>query len=89
MLQKKSGFSASFLHLLFIFQGASILQAQALLDYIYCGKVELMKEELEDFIKMAIDLQVRGILDYKDSLATLEEDTNGEILIQLKQILHF
>ena len=50
--------------------------AKALLDYIYGGEVELMKEELEDFIKMAIGLQVRGILDYKDSLAAREEDTN-------------
>ena len=50
------------------------MQAQALLDYIYSGKVEARMEELEDFIKLAQDLQLKGLL---DSLATIEEDENG------------
>ena len=46
-----------------------------MLDYIYSGKVEVRKEELEDFIKLAQDLQLKGL---PDSLATLEEDENGK-----------
>ena len=47
-----------------------------MLDYIYYGKVEVRKEELEGFIKLAKGLH---LMDYKDSLATVEEDKNGEI----------
>ena len=63
-----------FLHLIFIFQGVSILQAQALLDYVYNGKVVVRKEELGGFMKLARDLRLKGLLDYKEE----EEVKNGE-----------
>ena len=63
-----------FLHLIFIFQGVSILQAQALLDYVYNGKVVVRKEELGGFMKLARDLRLKGLLDYKEK----EEVKNGE-----------
>ena len=63
-----------FLHLIFTFQGVSILQAQALLDYVYNGKVVVRKEELGGFMKLARDLRLKGLLDYKEK----EEVKNGE-----------
>ena len=63
------------LKLIIFYQGISVTQFKALLDFIYYGEVELEEEELEGFIKLAEDLQLKGLLDYK---GTIEEVENGE-----------
>ena len=63
------------LKLIIFYQGISVTQFKALLDFIYYGEVELEEGELEEFIKQAEDLQLKGLLDYK---GTKEEVENGK-----------
>ena len=62
------------------------MQAKPLLDYIYYGEVVVRKKELEGFIKLAKDLQVKGLMDYKDSLTTREEDSLKKMGVMKKEI---
>ena len=68
----------------FTFQGVSIMQAQALVDYIYCGEVTATKEELVEFIQLAKGLQLKGVLEYTGSLSTMDKENNGEKSISIE-----
>ena len=63
------------LKLIIIYQGISVTLFKALLDFIYYREGELEEKELLGFIKLAKDLQLKGLLDYK---GTIEEVENGE-----------
>ena len=47
-------------------------------EWLMENVADLRQEEVEGFIKLARGLQLKGLLDCRDSLATIEEDKNGE-----------
>ena len=49
-------------HLPFVYmRGVKMSQVISLLDFMYCGEVNIRQEDLSEFLKLAQDLQIKGI----------------------------
>ena len=49
--------------LLILMRGVKPEDMSCLLDFMYCGKVDVKQENLEGFLKLAKELEVRGLFD--------------------------
>ena len=49
--------------LLILMRGVKPENISCLLDFMYCGKVDVKQENLEGFLKLAKELEVRGLFD--------------------------
>ena len=50
-----------------------------ILDYIYCGEVKLLQEQLEDFLESARKLEIEGLFDLNEDRIHLDKQKNTDI----------
>jgi len=66
-------------HPLLYLKGTAKKDMKLLLDFIYSGETKVPKDQLEDFMTMAISLKVKGLVDVQnyeldDEVANMEDD---------------
>ena len=58
-------------HTMVLLRGVKEQHLSALLDYIYDGEVSIMTEDLEDFLDLGNDLQIKGLIKENKELQEL------------------
>ncbi|CAG0881241.1 unnamed protein product [Darwinula stevensoni] len=72
-------------HPIIILRDVSYKNLCKLLTFIYCGQVNISQGELEEFLQMAVSLQIQGLA--SDSLTGAEESecTSGKVIAQVQE----
>ena len=61
-------------HPLIFMQGVKSEDLRALIDFLYCGETKVDQENLETFLGIAEDLQLKGLVGQKDGSNGIEDD---------------
>ena len=54
--------------------GVSSRNLKSVLDYIYCGEVQLFQDQLDSFLEVAKNLKISGLLAFDEDLDIKEQD---------------
>ena len=73
-------------HPLIYMRGVKSVDLMSLIDFLYCGEVQVLKENLENFMAMAEELKIKGLwreemgetIKYQNVQRERSEETNSE-----------